>query len=272
MTLSSRARMPPRAARPPHPSAPSRPTPTAPEVKVHGLNACLAIAARRPDDVRRVYLDESRLSELGPFLRRCAERRIAYHVVGDDELARITQSVHHEGVCFLVRERPAVGLDALLRRGDPARPRCLLYLGGVGNPHNLGAIARVCAHFGVDGVLAAGAESHASPAMLRTAEGGCEYVDVVPVADGPAPLVAARRAGFRLLATRAGATASLYDAPPAPRVVIMLGAEATGLAPDIAGLADHTVRIPGTGAIDSINVACAASVLLAEHWRVHRTA
>lgn len=265
LTVSSGARMQ-RATRP------HKPPPTAPEVKVHGLNACLAIAARRPDDVRRVYVHADRLPELGPFLRRCAERRIAYHVVADDELAKITQSVHHEGVCFLARERLAVGLDALLRRGDAARPRCLLYLGGVGNPHNLGAIARVCAHFGVDGVLAAGADVLASPAMLRTAEGGCEYVDIVPVAGGPAPLVAARKAGFRLLATRAGAGASLYDAPLPPRVVIMLGAEATGLAPDVAGLADHTVRIPGTGVIDSINVACAASVLLAEHWRAHRTA
>lgn len=244
----------------------------APEIKVHGLNACLAIAARRPDDVRRVYLHSDRLPALGPFLRRCAEHRIAYHVVGDDELAKITQSVHHEGVCFIVRERPPVGLEALLRRGDPARPRCLLYLGGVGNPHNLGAIARVCAHFGVDGVLAAGAESHASPAMLRTAEGGCEYVDVVPVASGPNPLTAARRAGFRLVATSARARASLHDAPLPPRVVVMLGAEATGLSPDVAPLADHTVKIPGTGVLDSINVACAASVLLAEYWRVHRSA
>jgi TrmH RNA methyltransferase len=247
-------------------------TPAAPEVKVHGLNACLAIAARRPDDVRRVYVHSDRLPVLGPFLRRCAEHRIAYHVVGDDELAKITQSVHHEGVCFLVRERPPVGLDAVLRRGDPARPRCLLYLGGVGNPHNLGAIARVCAHFGVDGVLAAGAEANASPAMLRTAEGGCEYVDVVPVGNGTNPLTAARRAGFRLVATGARASASLYDAPLPPRVVVMLGAEATGLPPDVAAFADHTVKIPGTGAIDSINVACAASVLLAEYWRVHRTA
>lgn len=248
--------------------SPRAPAPPA-EMKVCGVNACQAIAARRPDDVRRVYIHASRLPAFGAFLKRCAERRIAYHVVEDDELAKITQSVHHEGVCFLARERPAVALPQLLLRGGGG-PRCVLYLGGVGNPHNLGAIARVCAHFGVDGILAAGAESHASPAMLRTAEGGLEYVDVVPVPTGDGALQAARKAGFRLVATGARAKRSLYDAPLPPRALLMLGAEATGLPADVLGVADEVVRIPGTGVLDSINVACAASVLLGEYWRTHR--
>lgn len=254
----------PRDLRSPRAAAP------APEIKVCGVNACLAIAERRPDDVRRVYLSAARLPTFGAFLRRCAERRIAYHVVEEDELEKITQSTHHEGVCFIARERPALGLDVLLRRGAPGAPRCLLYLGGVTNPHNLGAIVRVCAHFGVDGVLAAGLDVHASPAMLRTAEGGGEFVDVISLPPGPAPLSAARRAGFRVLATSARARASLYDEPLPPRVVLMLGAEAGGLPADVAGAADHTIRIPGTGALDSLNVACAAAVLLGEYWRVRR--
>jgi TrmH RNA methyltransferase len=250
--------------------SPNANAPAVPEMKVCGVNACQAIAARRPDDVRRVYIHPSRLPVFGPFLKRCAERRIAYHVVEDDELERITQSIHHEGVCFIARERPPIGLQAALNRRDPTRPRCLLYLGGVGNPHNLGAIVRVCAHFDVDAVLAGGLESHVSPAMLRTAEGGGEFVDVVPVADGPNPLVAARRAGFRLVATAARGKRSLYSAPLPPRAVIMLGAEADGLAPALLNMADETVQIPGTGALDSLNVACAAAVVLGEFWRCHR--
>lgn len=250
--------------------SPKATAPVAPEMKVCGVNACLAIAARRPDDVRRVYIHASRLHTFGAVLKRCAEQRIAYHVVDEDELARITQSVHHEGVCFIARERPPVGLQGVLHRRDPTRPRCVLYLGGVGNPHNLGAIVRVCAHFDVDAVLAAGADSHASPAMLRTAEGGCEFVDVVPVAEGPGPLVLARRGGYRLVATAARGKASLYAAPLPPRVIIMLGAEHDGIPPALMNLADETVQIPGSGHLDSLNVACAAAVVLGEFWRCHR--
>ena len=57
------------------------------------------------------------------------------------------------------------------------------------------------------------------------------------------------------------------------RAIIMLGSETHGLAPALQQLADETVRIPGTGNLDSLNVACACSVLLSEYWRAHpRTA
>jgi TrmH RNA methyltransferase len=125
-----------------------------PEIKICGVNACHAVAAQRPDDVRRVYINSANLQDFGPFLKRCAGARIAYHVVEDAELEKITQSVHHEGVCFIVREKAPTSLRQLLAVQGP---RVLVYLDGVQNPHNLGAIVRVCAHFGAVGVLAAGA-------------------------------------------------------------------------------------------------------------------
>ena len=60
---------------------------------------------------------------------------------------------------------------------------CLLALDGVGNPHNLGAIARSCAHFGVSGIILTAPEALQSGAAARTAEGGLEFVEAL--ADRP---------------------------------------------------------------------------------------
>jgi len=245
---------------------PRSPPEPRPEIKICGVNACHAVAARRPDDVRRVYIHASLLPEFGPFLKQCAAARVAYHVVEHGELERITQSTHHEGVCFIARARPVPTLRQLLAVPGP---RCLLYLDGVQNPHNLGAIVRVCAHFGAAGVLVAGLESVESTAMLRTAEGGGEWVDVLAVEPGPPPLAEARRAGYRLLATAARGGRDLHAAPLPPRVVILLGSETHGVSPAATRLADESIQIPGTGRLDSLNVACASSVLMAEYWRTH---
>jgi TrmH RNA methyltransferase len=95
----------------------------------------------------------------------------------------------------------------------------------------------------------------------------------VPViARSAAPLQAARAAGFRLIATAARAPHDLHARRLPGRVVIMLGSETHGLAPELAALADESVRIPGTGKLDSLNVACACSVLLSEYWRSHHAA
>ncbi|MCB9706570.1 MAG: hypothetical protein H6711_32285 [Myxococcales bacterium] len=245
-----------------------------PEIKICGAHACQAVAARRPQDVRRVYLTEELLGEFGEFLKWCARQRIAYHVVGDDDLERLTQSVHHGGVAFIVRQPPPPSMPTLLRRlgaDAPGTPRLLLYLDNVQNPHNLGAIVRVAAHFGADAILVAGEGAGLSTSMVRTAEGGAEFVDVLPVALGRGPLLALREAGFRLLATSSHAQRSLYGAEGLPpRIVVMLGSESHGLAPAIRGMADATVVIPGSGQVESLNVACAAAVILGEHWREHR--
>ena len=243
-----------------------------PEIKICGAHACSAVAQRRPEDVRRVYITEAMMPSFGEFLRWCASQRLAYHVVDEGELERITQSVHHGGVAFIVRQPPPPTLGSLLHRlrgEDPTTPRLLIYLDNVQNPHNLGAIVRVAAHFGADGVLLAGEATSTSTAMTRTAEGGAEFIDVVPVALGQRPLLAARSAGFSLVATTSHGRDSLYGDGLPPRTVIMLGSESHGLAPSVFGLADMTVTIPGSGQVESLNVACAAAVLLAEHWRAH---
>lgn len=235
-----------------------------PEMKICGVNACHAVAASRPDDVRRVYIHSSLLPDFGPFLKHCAAARVAYHVVELEELERITQSTHHEGVCFIARTRPVPTLRQLLAVPGP---RCLVYLDGVQNPHNLGAIVRVCAHFGAAGVLVAGIDTATSTAMLRTAEGGGEWVDVLAVEPGAPPLAEARRAGYRLLATAARGGRDLYAAPLPARTIIMLGSETHGVSPAAHRLADESIKIPGTGRLDSLNVACACSVVLGEYWR-----
>jgi TrmH RNA methyltransferase len=113
-----------------------------------------------------------------------------------------------------------------------------------------------------------------SPAAYRTAEGGLETVPAVPLPEPLRALRALHAAGFTLVATSSHAAAPFQATAGGlpPRCVLLLGAEGEGLSPALAAAADRNVAIPGTGAVESINVACAAAVLLAEFWRRHRLA
>src|SRR5689334_9461043 len=148
------------------------------EIRIYGLNACLALFARRPHDLRKVYLLESRIPDLQPVLAWCVQKRLGYRVVGNTDLDKLTGTQHHEGVCFETRRSEFVQLSTLLQRVPRApQPALLAWLDGVGNPHNLGAVWRSAANFGLHAIiLPADSTLAASGAAYRVAEGGAEAV------------------------------------------------------------------------------------------------
>lgn len=238
------------------------------EEKYHGIRACEAIVARRRGDIVRVYVAEDRRGRWGDLLAWCARERRGFQVVPAANLERLSGSTHHEGIVILARAYPRLNLDELLLkigRGGATGP--LLYLDGVQNPHNLGAILRTAAHFGACGVLGtAGQLPPLSPAAVRVAEGAAEHVPVCALADPAADLVRLKAAGYRIVTTSSRGGVPPTTALVAGRTLLVLGSEAEGVSRPLQDLADATVAIPGTGAVESLNVSVACGVLLALAW------
>ncbi|HZP67469.1 MAG TPA: TrmH family RNA methyltransferase [Rudaea sp.] len=239
------------------------------EVRVHGFNACMAVFAKRPHDVRKVYLVESRIGDLKPVLAWCAQRRLGYRIVEPQDLEKLTQTQHHEGVCFEVRRRTPLGISTLLKVIPAApKPVLLVWLDGVGNPHNFGAVLRSAANFGVHGaLLSQDSALSLSGAAYRVAEGGAEFVPIAQIVPGEDVLGALRNAEIALAATVPREGESLYGARLPKRLCLVLGAEGTGLRRGLVDRADLHLTIPGTGAVESLNVAASAAVLFGEFYR-----
>src|SRR5690606_16213871 len=147
-------RPPPRRdAERPAPAQPSTPRRNRDEeVRLYGINAVQAVFARRPDAIRKLYLAEARIPQLQPLLKWCVAHRVGYRVVDEPDLRKLAASAHHEGIVADVLREPPQPLTAWLE-ALPAGPCCALWLDGVGNPHNLGAILRSVAHFGIPAIL-----------------------------------------------------------------------------------------------------------------------
>lgn len=235
------------------------------EVRIYGRAACLGVAEDRFEAIRKLYVTRQRARELGPLLARLAAARIGFNEVEDEDLERLTSTQHHEGVaCDILRkEQPALDelLAALARESGPA---CLVALDGVGNPHNFGAILRSAVHFGARAVLIPEDSTLTlAGAVYRVAEGAAERVPVVRYSG----LKTLRGRGFTLVATAASGERKLYEDPLPKRSILLFGAEGAGLSREALNSADARYAIPGSGRIDSLNVAQAVAVVLGEHWR-----
>lgn len=237
----------------------------APEQKYYGLHACLALWQKRPQDVIRVYLHETLLKPCAPLLKWCAQHKKAYHIVSNDELQRITDSIHHESLCILAKELLPLPFSALPR--FPPKT-CLLYLDGVENPHNIGSILRTCAHFGISHLLTSNLPP-LSPSACRVAKGGAEWVPLVDLGNPASALDKLKRQGFALIGTSSHKGASLYRFAYPEKALLIFGSESKGLSRPISSLATHHLQIPGTGHVESLNVSVATSLCIGEYTRQH---
>jgi TrmH RNA methyltransferase len=239
-----------------------------PVERVYGLSAALAAFASRPDHIVNIAYSPAARRALGPTLREAARLRIAYREVSDEELGRMSGSLHHEGVCMLVRRAKTPSYPELSALATPKG--LIVVLDHVGNPHNAGAILRTAAFFGVRGlVIGGGARESLSPAALRVAEGGAEHVPIVHSEDITAALKGLRAHGMIVVGADSSAKQTTAGLDWPARCALVLGHEREGLSPAARKQCDVRVRIAGTGAIDSLNVSVAACVLIAGYANAH---
>jgi TrmH RNA methyltransferase len=225
-----------------------------------GLNAVTALFARRPGDVLRLfYLPELR-QRVGPWCAELAQTRRPYRIVDSEALQKIAATPHHGGVAAVARPR----IPAIFDSAAPPRHNFLLVLDGIGNPHNLGAIARSAAFFSVPALLIGEGPGHAMPsdAAYRVAEGGLEWLELLRTRDLPAAL-RALDPFYRTVATSLGLDVPALDALPRDRpVALVLGSEERGVSDDVLKSCRRVIRVPGSGRVQSLNVAQTAAVLL----------
>ncbi len=225
-----------------------------------GVNAVAALFANRPDDVLRLFYTEGMTPHVGAWCATLAAARKPYRKLEPADMEAAAGTAHHGQVAAVARPRKVPILDF----ADPPRAGVLLVLDGIGNPHNLGAIARSAAFFGVRHLLIGEGIGHALPsdAAYRTAEGGLEALDVFRTRNLPGAMTALEPY-YRTVAASLSREAGTLDELPRDRAIaLVLGAEETGVSETVRAACRREVRIGARGPVQSLNVAQAAAVLL----------
>ncbi|MFY1026237.1 TrmH family RNA methyltransferase [Actinobacillus seminis] len=167
------------------------------EMKVYGENACLALFAQRPESIVRVWTTVEMAHCVGDLFRYLAANKKVYHVVDTQELALVSGSEHHGGICMLVKKSRPFTLSGYL--DIPRNADCLVLLNKIHNTYNIGGIVRTCAYYGVKGVIVEDGERLNSAVAMRVAEGGMEYIRPLQINTIPTALQQLRQAGYQIV-------------------------------------------------------------------------
>ena len=239
--------------------------------RVAGLAAVTALFANSPERVERLFFLAERGHEVETFCQELARRRKPYRRVGMDELARVAGTAMHGGVVALARPRPVLPFDPEAAEAWRTTVPLIVALDGVGNPHNLGAIVRTAAFFGLDRLIVSDHPAQAGPsdAAHRVAEGGLEFVQLYRAAGLPAVLKRLKPT-YRIIGTALGTGRPVEQVRLDRPILLVLGNEETGLDPASAAACDEIVTLPGSGWVQSLNVAATAAILMHYFARVAR--
>ncbi len=170
--------------------------------------------------------------------------------VDPELLAELTDADSPRGV-LAVAHVPRAGIESL----PAVSGRPYLYLDGLQDPGNLGALARVAEAAGATG-LALSPGSASAGSLLR-----------LPVAVAAEPGALSRHlaaAGPRWAALVPRDGEDLYGTELAGTLVLAVGAEGPGLSPDLLARAGLRLTIPTEPAVESLNATVAAALVLFE--------
>jgi RNA methyltransferase, TrmH family len=192
-----------------------------------------------------------------------------------------------QGVAALFRQ-PAWNFEDVLRggasrdgafRGDAA---LVIVLAGVQDPGNVGTIIRSAEAFGATGAIAArGTADPWSPKAVRASAGSALRLPLLRGIAAPVVMAQLRVSGVKIYAAtsrvRAGHNMEQPESTPKADasdlggpVAIFIGSEGHGLAPEVENTADEFISVPVSDAVESLNAAVAASILLYEVSRQRR--
>ena len=203
------------------------------------------------------------------IVARCGD--VPLYTADREVLAGLTGYTLTRGVLCALR-RPALPTVEQLCAGA----KRLAVLENIVDSTNVGAIFRSAAALHMDGVLVT--PSCCDPLCRRAVRVSMGTVFQVPwaqigasPADWPENGIAQLHAlGFRTAAMAlSDRSVSIDDAVLAaePRLAVVLGTEGDGLAPSTIAACDHTVKIPMSHGVDSLNVAAASAVAF---WQLGR--
>jgi 23S rRNA (guanosine2251-2'-O)-methyltransferase len=236
---------------------------------IYGMHAVRAMLERHADRILNVRLaqqrDDSRAHELLELaqLRGRPVQRVAMgtlrHELGD---------VAHQGVAAEITPLPPWSEDDLLTALQMQRAPLLLALDGVQDPHNLGACLRTADACGALAVIVPrDRAAQLTPAVRKVAAGAAETTPVVAVTNLVRTLKLLKEAGLWIVGADAAATAPARAVDLRGPLVLVLGAEGTGLRQLTRQNCDFLVSLPQRGAVESLNVSVAAAMLLYEALR-----
>lgn len=196
------------------------------------------------------------------LVARIARTGTAIHEVGDAPFQRASYRDRPEGLLAVARQFPAAISDLDLS-GNPL----VLVAEAIEKPGNLGTMLRTADAAGVSSVIVADPTTDPFNPNVVRASLGTLFTVPIAVTDSATAIETLKSHGVTILAATPDGAVAHHSVDLTGAVALVVGSEQYGLSQDWLEAADRRIAIRMPGAVDSLNTAMAAGILLFEAVR-----
>ena len=217
-------------------------------------------------DIDKLYIQSGdREGSVNLLLGIASERKIPIMEVDRQKLDALTCGGHHQGIVALAAERNYAGIDDIFAYAEERGEKpFIIILDGVEDPHNLGAIIRSAECSGAHGVIIPKRRAVGLTATAAKASAGAiEHMRVAKVTNLAQTIDDLKERGLWLYAADMDGE-PYYDSDLSGAVGLVMGSEGFGISRLVKEKCDFVLSIPLYGSVNSMNVSCAAAVLMTE--------
>lgn len=215
------------------------------------------------DRVQEVYCSESFYKK---YNEKAVLAKFSFEIVTDEVFRKMTDTVQPQGILCVVKQREYV-LEDLIEGENPL----LIIVENMQDPGNLGALLRTGEAAGIGGIILTKTSVDIyNPKTVRTSMGSIYRVKhwyTESIAD---VINTMKEYGIVSYAAHLDGEKEFTETDFTSPTAFFIGNESKGLEEHTGNMANHKIKIPMYGEVESLNAAMAAGLLMYEAQRQRR--
>lgn len=232
------------------------------KVYIYGKHALMEALTNSPRILKKVFLASESDKQVMALLKK---NNISFSQLGSGEAAGgVEKDAKHQGFIGLISlDRLVMSYEEFIRGLKVTKDTCVVIMGELQDPQNVGAVIRSAAAFGVAGVLMP--EHNQAPitgSVVKVSAGMAFRVPIVRIGNINTVIRDLKEKGFWVYGLEGESKHSIVEEPFDAPTAFILGNEAKGIREHTKELCDVLLAIPMHPQCESMNVASSTSVAL----------
>lgn len=232
------------------------------KIYIYGKHALLEAIKNAPQIIKKVFLAREDDKEILSLLKK---NNISHNSLGRDQsVGDLERDAKHQGIIGLISlEKLVIPYERFIKNLKVVKDTSLVIMGELQDPHNVGAVIRSSAGFGVSGVfIPEHNQAQISGSVIKVSAGMAFRVPIVQIGNINAVIRDLKERGFWIYGLEGTSKHSIVNEPFDAPTVFVLGNESKGIREKTTEICDILLSIPMHPKCESMNVASSTAVAL----------